>query len=158
VELPYKKEEKYIKIPKLTKSKIHIFAGKESGNLSIEINIDITELLNLSPDSFDPQTLPGGRLIPGIVNGVLPSVAISIPSLKNISFYIGRDTFGFFIPVPKLSEYKSISTARFRIKGKRVGNISIIGSDGNSKNAGVLLLIDSDETVKEKLRELIYKF
>lgn len=90
---------------------------------------------------LDPQTLPGGRPIPGLISGKLPAVAFSIPDLYDMGFYLGNKVYGLWVPVD-FGLNQIVGTFRFYESGRRVGNISVVGKDANGENSGFFLALD----------------
>jgi hypothetical protein len=138
-------------IPKYPNSYIEISPDLQSAGTLMAINVGIKDALNTSLQTLDPQTLPGGRALPGVVGGRLPSVAFSIQKFHNMSFYIGPKLFGVFIPA-HLGIGNTMITARYYISSTRVGNISLVGEDANGENAGILLLLDMSAQVQSQLK------
>ena len=104
-------------------------------------------------DLLDPQALPGGRPLPGVPSGRLPAVAFSIEKFRNMSFYIGPQLFGIFVPISKLDiGENNIITARFYAGGNRAGNLSLVGADENGEYAGALLMLDLSSQTRQLLK------
>lgn len=63
-------------------------------------------LLSIPAASFEsdkfklrnPKALPDGRPLPSYIGKNLPSVAIQVPMLKNITIYLGREIAAMFVP------------------------------------------------------------
>jgi hypothetical protein len=118
----------------------------------MSINIAIKDVANVGLQNLDPQSLPGGRALPGVSTGRLPAVAFTIQKFKGVSFYVGPKLFGVFIPLNNLGIGNSIITARYYVSSTRVGNISLVGQDANGENSGLLLMLDlSSSTAQAKL-------
>jgi len=143
-------------ITRFPKSYIEIGPDLQSEGTLFAINLDIMEILNADPNMFDPQTLPGGRALPGLTSGKLPGFAMTVPKLKNLSFYLGQKLFGVFFPAPMMNKMKnSIATFRFKAGGSRIGNLSLVGGDSNGENGGFLLMLDLDAATKSRLKKLL---
>ena len=112
---------------------------------------DITFVLDMADikgaDLLNPDTLPGGRPLPGIPEGYLPAVAIQVPKLDNAVFYIGGNVFGFFVPVNLKVDGLIVSAPFYNSSGTFLGALSMVGDDSTGQNGGFLLLLnDSDVT------------
>lgn len=134
-----------VPIPNMPNSYIEVGPDLQSNGLLISVGISVTDLANLLKGDIDllsPQTLPGGRPLPGLADGYLPAIAIQVPKWDNIVFYVGSNVFGVFVPVTiPLENY--IATFRFYdSSGDAIGNLSVVGEDTNKANSGVLLLIN----------------
>lgn len=144
-------------IPKFPNSFIEISPDLESDGTLMQISTSLKDLLDTDVTLLDPLKLPGGRNLPGIPGGNLPAVAFSIEKFKNVSFYLGKEVFGVFVPV-KVGVDGAIASFRYYIGQKRSGTISLVGSDGNGENSGVLLLLDFKGQVKEQLWKVYNRF
>ncbi len=140
-------------IPEYNDSYVELAPDLQSGGMLMAFSIDLDDVFSGNLDTLDPQTLPGGRALPGVVGGKLPAVAFSIEQFHNISVYLGPDVFGLFVPV-NLSIDNTIATFRYYIGDKRMGNISLVGADENGENGGILLLLDMNASVVKKLKRL----
>ena len=149
-----------VPIPKYNHSYVELSPDLNSNGTLVSISIsaiDISDILNRGVDIFDPETLPGGRPIPGVLGGELPAVAFSIENvLNNMSFYIGNDIYGVFVPV-NLELGGTVIPYRFKIGNRVVGNIAIVSNDQNGENGGFLLLLDIDNFVKRKIHKMARK-
>lgn len=138
-----------IRIPlhpqKMPNSYIEVGPDFASNGLLMVLAVDVADIAVLTGGAIiplDPLTLPGGRPLPGVSQGFLPGLAVSVPRWKNTTFYVGKTVFGAFIPLPiPLSQI--VGTFRFfDSRGNRIGNLSIVGKDEQGANSGVLLLIN----------------
>jgi hypothetical protein len=145
-------------IPKYKKSYIEISPDLQSAGTLMAISVSLDDVFGGALNNLDPQTLPGGRALPGVASGRLPAVAFSIEKFKNVSFYLGPKLFGVFIPVKNLGIGNSMLTARYYIGSDRAGNISLVGEDLNGENAGILLMLDMDASVQKKLKSIAKKY
>jgi hypothetical protein len=143
-----------LQIPKLPNSYLEVGPDFQSNGTLIAIGIDTVDLKALvggGLNLLDPHGLPGGRPLPGVLAGELPSIAVEVEKLSDLVFYFGPTVFGVFVPV-KLGIKDSILSFRFNAdNGQRVGNISVVGKDGNGKNSGFLLLINMQEKMIKNL-------
>lgn len=140
-------------IPKYNHSYIEISPDLQSDGTLMSVNVSLKDVFNDQLQLLDPQTLPGGRPLPGVATGKLPAVAFTIEKFKGISFYLGPKFFGIFVPLKKLDIAGSIVTARFYAGKIRAGNLSIVGQDSNGENGGLLLLLDLSKKVKKGLKK-----
>ncbi|MCB9062236.1 MAG: hypothetical protein H6622_12015 [Halobacteriovoraceae bacterium] len=139
-------KDSYIEIAPHQSSKGTLFAAS--------LNID--EILNGDVKELPEMSLPGGRALPGVSRGKLPASAFTIDRFPNTVIYVGSEVFGIFVPVKGLNVGQGILTFRYYIKGHRAGNLSVVGHDANGENEGLLLMLDLNETVKQKLKDLGY--
>jgi len=145
-------------IPKYPNSYLEISPDLQSAGTLMAISVSLKDVFNTSLQTLDPATLPGGRSLPGVAGGRLPAVAFSIEKFKNMSFYLGPKLFGVFIPLKNLGIGNSIITARYYTGSNRIGNISLVGEDANSENAGLLLMLDMNAQVQSQLKSVAKKF
>ena len=146
------------RIPKYVNSYIEVSPDLYSSGTLMAINISLQDIFGGTLESLDPQALPGGRPLPGVVGGRLPAVAFSIPQFYHMAFYLGPRVFGIWIPINNLNMQGSMLTARFYSDGVRTGNISLVGEDENGEYGGFLLLLDLGEKVKKKLKAVAKKY
>ena len=139
------------KIPRFDNSYIELSPALKSDGTLFAIKTSVQDLLDTDIDTLDPQKLPGGRPLPGVVDGRLPAVAFSIEKFHNTVVYIGPDVYGVFVPA-SVGAQGAIASFRYYVKEKRAGTISLVGEDENGENAGILLLLDAD-TFKKFLAE-----
>lgn len=142
-------------IPKYNNSYLEVSPDLESDGTLMSVSVSLEDILGDDLLSLPPQSLPGGRALPGVSSGRLPAVAFSIPKWKNMAFYLGPKFFGVFIPTNLEIGTDSIITARYNIGEKRAGNISMVGKDVNGENSGFLLLLDLDATTKSRLKRFM---
>lgn len=129
-------------IPKYPNSYLEISPDLQSAGTLMSISIAIKDVANSSLQLLDPQSLPGGRALPGVAGGRLPAVAFTIEKFHGMSFYVGPKLFGVFIPLNNLGIGNSIITARYYAGKARVGNLSLVGADATGANGGLLLMLD----------------
>lgn len=140
-------------IPKYPNSYIEIAPDLATGALFMSIDLSLDDVLDDGLLLLDPQSLPGGRALPGIATGKLPAVAFTIEQFYGVTFYVGPEVFGFFMPVD-LGIENGIVSARYYMDGNRAGTISLVGSDANGENSGLLLLLDFKGDLKKKLKRI----
>lgn len=134
-----------IPIPQYPNSFFQVGPDFQSGGTLLSVSVNAQDFLGNQGQGLDPQTLPGGRPLPGVAAGALPAIAVAIPQLKNSVLYFGPQVMGLFVPFEKLDLAGSILSFRFHNKeGAPVGNISLVGSDPSGANAGILMLMDPD--------------
>ena len=144
-------------IPKYPNSYVEISPDLQSGGTLMSLSVSLQDVLNGNLDSMDSQRLPGGRALPGVASGALPAVAFTIEKFRGVTFYLGKDVFGFFIPV-KINIGNNILTFRHHVGGTRVGNLSIVGPDASGGNSGILLLLDMKGSTKQQLQKIVNKY
>ncbi len=145
-------------IPKYANSYLEISPDLQSSGTLLALNISLKDALNTNLQTLDPQSLPGGRALPGVAGGRLPAVAFSIEKFKGISVYLGPKLFGVFLPIKNLGIGNSIITARYYTGSNRIGNISLVGQDSNGENSGILLMLDMNANVQSQLKAYSAKF
>lgn len=145
-------------IPKYPNSYLEISPDLQSAGTLMAINISLKDVFNTGLQTLDPQTLPGGRALPGVAGGRLPAVAFSIEKFHGMSFYLGPKLFGVFLPLKNLGIGNSIITARYFTGSNRIGNISLVGQDANGEHSGILLMLDMSASVQTKLKSYAKKF
>jgi hypothetical protein len=144
-------------IPKYPNSYLEISPDLNSAGTLMAINISLKDVLG-GVNGLDPQTLPGGRPLPGVAGGRLPAVAFSIEKFHGMGFYLGPKLFGVFLPIGNLGIGNSIITARYFTGNNRIGNISLVGQDANGENSGILLMLDMSTSVQSQLKTYAKKF
>lgn len=135
-----------IPFPKMENSYIEVGPDLKSSGYLIQVGVnfnDLSALLKNEVNTIAPKALPGGRPLPGVVEGQLPAVALVVPKLNNLVFYVGPEIFGFFVPVQFPKEMKGyMATFRFYdTDGSAIGNISVVGPDSANQNGGILVLL-----------------
>lgn len=132
-----------IPIPKYPGSTFQIGPDFQSGGTLLSMAIAVPDFLGNQGAGLDPQTLPGGRMLPGVASGSLPAIAVEIPSFHNSVLYVGPSVIGMFTPFKGLDMAGSIVTFRFYgSDNNAVGNLSLVGSDASGENSGLLVLMD----------------
>lgn len=130
-------------IPHTQNSYIEVGPDFQSNGTLIQVGVAVSDLkfLQNNVNLLTPNELPGGRPLPGVINGELPSIAVQVPKFDNATFYIGPQVLGIFIPV-KFDVQGVTGTFRFYdAENDPIGTISIVGEDANKLNSGFLLLI-----------------
>lgn len=132
--------------PKMEKSFIEVGPDLQTGGYLIQVGVSLSDLalvLKNEVQSMVPRALPGGRPLPGVIEGELPALALSVPRLNHMVFYVGEAVFGFFIPVQFPIQMKGfMATHRFYdVEGTSIGNLSVVGGDTQNQNGGILVLI-----------------
>ena len=145
-------------IPKYDNSYISVEPDLQSTGTLMSISVSLKDIFDSKMQLLPPQTLPGGRNLPGVSSGRLPAVAFTIPEWKNMAFYIGPKFFGVFVPAKIDVGVDNIITARYYSGNARAGNISIVGPDKNGENSGFVLLLDLSTTVKNRLKYVANKY
>lgn len=144
-------------IPKYKYSFLEISPDVQSNGTLMNISVSLKDIVNGNLDKLDPLKLPGGRNLPGVAGGSLPAVAFSIEKFHNMSFYLGKDVFGIFVPA-SVGVDGAIASFRYYVAQKAVGTISMIGNDDKGENAGILLMINLTGTTKSKMMNLYKKY
>jgi len=134
-----------IPVPYMPNSFLEVGPDFQSNGYLINVGVDPRDVAALAKENvniLDPGALPGGRPLPGVASGELPSLAVQVPKLENIVFYVGPTLLGVFVPV-KLPWKDYMGTFRFYDgAGDAIGNISVVGQDTQGLNSGFLLLIN----------------
>lgn len=140
-------------IPKYPNSYVEVAPDFQSNGTLLSFSIALKDVFSDSVGALDPQTLPGGRPLPGVRDGRLPAVAFSIENFFGVGVYIGPSVFGLYVPFNTGFD-TAIVTARFYTDGVRTGNISLIGRDTDGKNSGLLLMLDLGSKTKRLLKQV----
>lgn len=144
-------------IPKYKYSYLEISPDLQSNGTLMSISVSLKDIVEGGLEQLDPQKLPGGRNIPGVSTGALPAVAFSIEKFHNMSFYLGKDAFGIFVPA-NTGVDGAIASFRYYVAQKRAGTISIVGKDTNGENSGILLMLDMKGQIKTQLMNVYKKY
>ncbi len=88
-------------IPKYPNSYLEIAPDFQSGGTLMAVSVSLQDVFHGQAKFLDPQKLPGGRPLPGVLGGQLPAVAFSIEKFHNMAFYLGPEIFGIFVPLKK---------------------------------------------------------
>lgn len=144
-------------IPKYKYSFLEISPDLQSAGTLMQVSISLKDIVEGGLEGLPPQKLPGGRPLPGVTSGSLPAVAFSIEKFSNMSLYVGKDLFGIFLPA-NVGVEGAIASFRYYIGDKRAGTISIVGTDENGANSGVLLMLDMKGQVKSQLMNVYKKY
>jgi len=144
-------------IPKYKYSYLEISPDLQSAGTLMSISVSLKDIVDGGLDKLDPQKLPGGRNLPGVASGALPAVAFSIEKFHNMSFYLGKDVFGIFVPAA-VGVDGAIASFRYYMNQKAAGTISLIGNDDKGENAGVLLMINLSGATKTKMMKIYNKY
>ncbi len=144
-------------IPKYKYSFLEIAPDVESSGTLMQVSISLKDIIDGGLDKLDPAKLPGGRNLPGVATGSLPAVAFSIEKFHNMSLYVGKDVFGIFLPA-KVGVEGAIASFRYYIGEKAAGTISIVGTDTNGENSGVLLMLNISGQVKSQMMKVYKKY
>ena len=129
------------------------FSPSNTVGTRMQITLSLGDVLNSDLQLLPPQSLPDGRPLPGVASGSLPSIAFQVPALGGMTFYLGKEFFGFFAPYDTTIDNENIITARYFSNGTRLGNISVVGgTDMDSR--GMLLLIQLNNVVKSRLKAI----
>ncbi|MCO4792812.1 MAG: hypothetical protein KC493_03810 [Bacteriovoracaceae bacterium] len=131
---------------------------KDNGNggINFQVGLNWQEILGDDVDVRDPQTLPGGRALPGIPTGTLPGVSFTLTKFHDVTIYAGKNFFGVFYPM-NLDVDGSILTTRYYLGKKAVGTLSLVGKDSSGENSGFLLLLAIDKKTKRYLKRKYLK-
>ena len=144
-------------IPKYKYSYLEVSPDAETNGTLMTISISLQDLVGGGLDQLDPQKLPGGRNLPGVSTGSLPAVAFSIEKFNNMSFYLGKDVFGIFVPAT-VGVDGAIASFRYYVGSKAAGTISLVGNDSNGENAGILLMLNITSQAKSQMKALANKY
>lgn len=140
-------------LPKMTNSFMELSPAQMGGTF-FQVALDMQDLELTDWNLVDPHALPGGRPLPGVVGGQLPSIAVQVPDLGDATFYVSKQVFGFFMPF-KVDAQGAVVTFRLYMENKHIGNISLVGNDQNGENGGLLLLMNLNKEGKARLQKLV---
>jgi hypothetical protein len=131
-------------IPHTTSSYIEVSPNVASQGMLLQVGLNINDLTFLEGNTnlLSPNQLPGGRPLPGIVGGALPSIAVQVPQWDNATFYVGTAISGVFIPVKFGAQGVTGTFLFYDSNNTQIGTISIVGSDTTGNNSGILLLLN----------------
>lgn len=143
------------RVPFMKKSFVDVVPAQDGEGTMMQIALHIEDIESEDFRFAPPQTLPGGRPIPGIIGGQLPAVAVNVPSFADTTFYIGPKVLGAFVPV-KLETNLSGS---FRLwqGNKSIGLLHLIGQDENQENAGMAIMINWSKEEAKILKRMMRK-
>ncbi len=144
-------------IPKYKYSYLEISPDLQSNGTLMSISVSLKDIVDGNLDKLDPQKLPGGRNLPGVSGGSLPAVAFSIEKFHNMSFYLGKNVFGIFVPA-QVGVDGAIASFRYYVNSKAAGTISLVGNDEKGENAGVLLMLNLTGSTKAAMMKVYNKF
>jgi hypothetical protein len=145
------------KVPKYNNTYVEIGPDFQTGGTLLAFSISLDDVFGDFGRLLDPQTLPGGRALPGVLGGSLPAVAFTIEKFHNLTIYIGPKVFGVFVPM-KLSMAGTMANFRYYIGTKAAGILSLVGEDENGENSGLLLLINMNNTEAKYLSKVAKKY
>lgn len=144
-------------IPKYKYSYLEVSPDLQSNGTLMNISVSLKDIVGGGLDKLDPQKLPGGRNLPGVTGGSLPAVAFSIEKFNNMSFYLGKDVFGIFVPT-NVGVDGAIASFRYYMNQKAAGTISLVGNDDKGEHSGVLLMINLTGATKTQMMGIYKKF
>jgi hypothetical protein len=142
-----------IPLEKLPNSYVEVTPAQFGGTF-FQVALSLEEIEGTDWTLVDPQALPGGRPLPGVVGGQLPSFAVTVPDLADSTFYVSKKVFGFFLPM-KVDAAGALITFRLYMQDKHIGNISVVGQDQNGEHSGLLLLLNLNNSGKAQLKALL---
>jgi hypothetical protein len=133
-----------MQIPHTQSSYIEVSPNLAGQGMLLQLGLNMSDLsfLDGNASTLPANQLPGGRPIPGIVGGALPSIAVQVPQWDNATFYIGSAFVGVFIPVKFGAQGVTGTFLFFDQSNKQVGTISIVGADSTGNNSGLLLMLN----------------
>ncbi|MFL5812433.1 MAG: hypothetical protein ACJ763_02550 [Bdellovibrionia bacterium] len=133
-----------MQIPHTQSSYIEVSPNLAGQGMLLQLGLSMNDLsfLDGNANTLPANQLPGGRPIPGIIGGALPSVAVQVPQWDNATFYIGSAFVGVFIPVKFGAQGVTGTFLFFDQNNKQIGTISIVGADNDGKNSGLLLMLN----------------
>jgi hypothetical protein len=145
-------------IPEFENSTVEFYPEADPAlGTHLKISIWIGDLLNGDLQLLPPTKLPDGRNLPGVSKGFLPSVSFQVPEMGNMTFYVGKDFFGFFAPFENGQQSDTILTGRVFNNGARLGNISMVGSE-DARYRGALVLLNTDFKIKSRLKKILNNY
>jgi hypothetical protein len=144
-----------VKIDNMENSYLEVTPGQFGGTL-FQVTLDMKDVENGDFRFLDPKKLPDGRELPGIVGGVLPSVAINVREWRDVTFYLSKRVFGFFLPT-NLDKVSNLPFTTFAINmnKRHIGNLSLMFKTKDSDQSGLLLLLNLSSSGKAELQRLL---
>lgn len=137
-----------VPIKKYPNSSLYVGSDLDSDGAILRMTFEWADILKSGYESHPPTKLPGGRNIPGTIQGSLPMSAIKVEEWRDSIVYFGKDVVGFFIHM-NLGNIPPI-TSKIKLKGEAVGNISFIPTDDSGENDGLLILLSIKQLRKLK--------
>ncbi len=142
-----------IPIKNYPNSSISVGPDFESDGMLLTFNIAIEDFVEKENIEMNPQSLPGGRPLPSVADGALPAIAITVPELNDTIFYVGNKIFGVFVPFKMDFLGVTITHRFYDVMGIRAGNISLVNSDAEGENGGLLVLINVDKRIQKQINK-----
>ena len=132
-----------IPINGMPNSYISLSPDLASGGTDLTVVLDGADIaLAKKLDLIQPDTLPGGRPLPGLPAGSLPAIAVQLKQLDNAVVYIGPSIFGVFVPINLKAAGIILTQAFYNSSHVMIGALSLVSDDSSNKNGGLLLLVN----------------
>lgn len=122
-------------IPDLTGAFVELIPQVGNTPASVFLSVPSKEFDSPAFRLRDPGTLPGGRPLPKIADGKLPSVALVVPQWNNIVFYLGLEVAGIFTPTKGKEPDVQLTLPISDNAGRNIGFITRIPQE-NGGNGG----------------------
>ena len=128
----------------------------EGGTL-MQATFDTASLDNDIFNVVPANVMPNGEPFPFLTGGELPSYAFHVPKALDMTFYVSKKVFGFFLPI-KLDDNITFDVPfRLKIGGQNVGIISAIGNNAEGAGSGLMILltlkdIEANEDIQTALK------
>lgn len=144
-----------IAIPHMPNSTIEVAPDVQSGGTLLQLQISAADVAALAgANILNPGELPGGRPLPGVAGGNMPTEAVQVPALDNLTFYVGSNVFGIFVPVGHFDTDQVIGTFQYYDSSNNLmGDISVVGNDSTGNNSGFLLMISIPAAANQMMKQ-----
>lgn len=121
------------------KSTVSYRPNTEDGGMLLELRLDIDELEAMGIGEGEANTLPDGRLIPGIPGGALKD-SRRIERTNSFLTFHSRKSFGIAVPFNWNLGATRDGHHWLVWKGKNIGMISVVTAAGDKKAYGMIFL------------------
>jgi hypothetical protein len=141
-----------ILVPHYVDAAVEVRKRRRDRGIFVKAKISVEDLFNKNIHALPKRALPGGRAIPGVIDGVLPATRVPLGRAGNnkvITIYQNRDVFAFFYP----HEHGQRSEVTpYYVEEVQVGHLVLIEADENGRNEGFLYVLPVTEKMRDVMR------